>query len=134
MVAVAINRHLAERFGCRVYCALDRLEVTRVARDEGGTRSAHAIRLIGRRLHEAIVAIGNSPTALFALIDLITKKKVAPTVVIGMPVGFVQAREAKEELMELDIPYISIVGTRGGSALAAATINALLGLAKRSAF
>lgn len=134
MVAVAIDRHLAERFGCGVYCALDGLESAGVAREEGGTRSAKAFSLLGGRLNEAIMAIGNSPTALFALLDLITRKKVAPVVVVGMPVGFVQAKEAKEELMKLDIPYISIVGTRGGSALAAATINALLRLAERSAF
>ncbi|MBM3119565.1 MAG: hypothetical protein FJ006_08475 [Chloroflexi bacterium] len=130
MVAVAINRHLAERFGCEIYCALDGLESAGVGREKCDTRSAAAFRLLTEELNKAIVAIGNSPTALLALLDLIVRKKVTPAVVIGMPVGFVQAREAKEELMKLDIPYISIVGTRGGSALAAATINALLGLAK----
>lgn len=129
MVAVAINRHLAESFGCEIHCALDELESSAITTPEDTTRSATAFRLVGNNFNEAIVAIGNAPTALLALIDLIIQQKVAPAVVLGMPVGFVQAKESKEELMKLDIPYISIVGTRGGSALAAAAINALLGLA-----
>ena len=134
MVSVAINRHLAEKFGCEVYCALDELELAKITQEEGSTRSGTAFRVLGERLNEAIVAIGNSPTALLALLELVSSKKVTPALVVGTPVGFVQAKESKEELMKLDIPYISIVGTRGGSALAGAAVNALLGLAERSAF
>jgi precorrin-8X/cobalt-precorrin-8 methylmutase len=80
-------------------------------------------------LSGAVIAIGNAPTALLALIDLIDTKEVNPALVVGMPVGFVQAKESKTELMKRDTPYISIAGTRGGSAMAAATVNALLKIA-----
>lgn len=128
MAAVAIDHHLANKFGCSIHCALDEPEAARVAREEGSTRTAAAFRLLNKQLDKAIVAIGNSPTALLTLIELIIQKEVAPAVVIGTPVGFVQATEAKEELMKLDIPYIAVAGTRGGSAIAAATVNALLRL------
>jgi precorrin-8X/cobalt-precorrin-8 methylmutase len=131
MVAVAINRHRAAKFGCALHCALDELDSARTAGGEGSTRTAAAFRLLGERLSESIVVIGNSPTTLLTLLEMITRQRVAPALVIGMPVGFVQAKEAKEKLMERDIPYISLVGTRGGSALAAAAVNALLGLAEQ---
>ncbi|MFH1003730.1 MAG: precorrin-8X methylmutase [Chloroflexota bacterium] len=129
MAAAGINHRLAAQFGSPVYCALEEAGPAGTAADEGSTRTAAAFRRLAGRLNESIIAIGNSPTALLALVEMIRQKKVAPAVVIGMPVGFVQAAESKEALMALDVPYISIAGTRGGSALAAATVNALLGLA-----
>lgn len=129
MAAVAINHRLTDKFGCAVHCALEEFEASGAVREEGSTRTSAAFRYLGARLSEAIIVIGNSPTALLTLIELINEKKAGPALVIGMPVGFVQAKEAKEKLMEMDVPYISIEGTRGGSALAAATVNALLGLA-----
>ena len=130
MVAVAIDQNLAKKFGCSIYCALDKPEAIRVAQEEGSTRTAATFRLLNKELDKAIVAIGNSPTALLTLTELIVKKKVTPAIIIGTPVGFIQATEAKEELMKLDIPYITVEGTRGGSAIAAATVNALLRLAE----
>ena len=130
MVAVAIDHRRAEKFGCSISCALDEPEAARIAQEQGSTRSAAAFRLLNKDLNKAIVAIGNSPTALLTLTGLIVRKEVTPAVVIGTPVGFVQAAEAKEELMKLDIPYITVAGTRGGSAIAAATVNALLRLAE----
>ena len=129
MVSVAVNRQLAAKFGCEIHCALEESEIAGVERDEEVTRTAGAIFSLGQRLNGSIVAIGNSPTALLSLLKMATQKKASPAVVIGMPVGFVQAKEAKEKLMKMDIPYISIAGTRGGSALAAATVNALLKIA-----
>jgi precorrin-8X/cobalt-precorrin-8 methylmutase len=93
---------------------------------EAGTRSATAMLNLGTRLNNAIVAIGNAPTALLALVDMVRESRIAPALVIGMPVGFIMARESKIELTKLAVPYITISGTRGGSALAAASINALL--------
>ncbi|MBI3040811.1 MAG: precorrin-8X methylmutase [Chloroflexi bacterium] len=130
MVAVAIDHRRAKKFGCSINCALNEPGADRIAREQGSTRSAAAFRLLDKKLNGAIVAIGNSPTALLTLTELIVKGEVAPAVVIGTPVGFVQATEAKEELMKLDIPYITVAGTRGGSAIAAATVNALLRLAE----
>jgi precorrin-8X/cobalt-precorrin-8 methylmutase len=76
------------------------------------------------------VAIGNAPTALLALLDLIDEGEAAPALVIGMPVGFVACAESKDELLKRTVPYITILGRRGGSSAAAATVNALLDLMK----
>ena len=128
MVATGINSHIAEACGCLVMCGLD--EVGDDNNSSGNsTRAATSIRYLGARLHDAIVAIGNAPTALLALIDLIDNYGVRPALVVGMPVGFVQAKESKEELMKRDVPYITVIGTRGGSSMAAATVNALLKIA-----
>ena len=130
MVAVGINYHLTQEFGCSVHCALDEPGMMKQAQEEGVTRSAGAIRWLGRKLDGAIVVIGNAPTALLALLDLIDSGDVRPALVVGMPVGFVQAEESKAELTKRDVPYITVEGTRGGSAMAIATVNALLKLAQ----
>ncbi len=127
MAAAGINRNLADNFACQVHCALDEFTGSESTL-EAGTRSASAMLNLGTRLNDAIVAIGNAPTALLALIDMVRKSGIAPALVIGMPVGFIMARESKIELTKLAVPYITISGTRGGSALAAASINALLRL------
>jgi precorrin-8X/cobalt-precorrin-8 methylmutase len=125
MVAAGINRHLAESCGCSVSCAMDENK----GLNPNTTRAAAAMRHLGKRLNGAIVAIGNAPTALRALLDLIDCKEIRPALIVGMPVGFVQAKESKDELMKRDIPCVTIAGTRGGSALAVATVNALLKIA-----
>ena len=88
-----------------------------------------AIRELAPRIDGAVVAVGNAPTALLALLDLVDAGMVSPALVVGMPVGFVACPESKEELVKREIPYITIMGRRGGSSAAAATINALLELA-----
>jgi precorrin-8X/cobalt-precorrin-8 methylmutase len=125
MVAAGINRHLAEACGCSLSCAMDEAEGLK----PNTTRAAAAMRHLGTRLSGAIVAIGNAPTALLALLELIDNDGIKPALIVGMPVGFVQAKESKDELMKRDIPYITIAGTRGGSALAVATVNTLLKMA-----
>jgi len=129
MVAVGINRHLAEACGCLVSCAMDEIKRQEQAKGENTTRAAAAMQCLGKRLDGAIVVVGNAPTALLALLELLDNDGIKPALIVGMPVGFVQAREAKEELMKREVPYITITGTRGGSAMAAATINALLKMA-----
>ncbi len=131
MVAVGINRQLAEKYGCSVRCALDEMERENFSYSENVTRSASAIYHLGARLNNSIVAIGNAPTALFSLINLIDEKEVLPALVVGMPVGFIEAKESKKELVKRDVPCIVVEGTRGGSAMAVATVNALLKLADR---
>lgn len=123
MVAVGINRRLAE--ACPVSCAMDETEGLK----PDTTLAAAAMRHLGKRLNGAIVAIGNAPTALLALLELVDNDGVRPALVVGMPVGFVQAKESKAGLMKRDIPYVTIAGTRGGSALAVAAVNALLKIA-----
>ncbi len=133
MVKAGINRRLTERFGGTVSAALEQQGLAPVARRRGLTRSRVAFEMLGDKLNGAVVAIGNAPTALLALLDLAAGGQVTPACVIGMPVGFVQAREAKERLRLSGLPYITIRGFRGGSALAAATVNALRELAEDDA-
>ncbi len=128
MAAAGINRKKTDEFGCDVTCAIDNPGAIKITNEGGITRSAAAIRFLDTKLHNAIIAIGNAPTALFALIDLIDSTDITPALIVGMPVGFVGAKESKSELMKRDIPFIAIEGNRGGSALAVAAVNALLKL------
>lgn len=129
MVASGINQKKATSFGCTINCALDHPQAFLRAQQEKSTLTSAAIRSIGRDLSSSIVAIGNAPTALFALIDLIDNSYLKPVLIIGMPVGFVGAVESKTALVKRNIPFIIVEGNRGGSALAAATINALFNIA-----
>lgn len=109
-----------------VICTLADPRVAGLAKEIGNTRSAAALELWRDRLGGAVVAIGNAPTALFRLIEMLDTGAPRPAVVIGMPVGFVGAAESKE-LLRADgrIPFIVVTGRKGGSAMAAAAINAL---------
>lgn len=132
MVAAGITRSMASRLGCRILCAIDEPAVLELARARQITRSAAAMLHLSSLMPGAVVAIGNAPTALFALLGALRTGLAAPALIVGTPVGFVGAAEAKEELIRYDrppVPYVTIEGTRGGSAIAAATVNALLRLA-----
>lgn len=109
-----------------VMCTLRDLRTPEISAFIDNTRSAAAVDLWGKDLDGAIVAIGNAPTALFRLLELIQRGGPRPAAVIGMPVGFVGAAESKEALAVLDtIPWAIIEGRLGGSAMAAACVNAL---------
>jgi precorrin-8X/cobalt-precorrin-8 methylmutase len=109
-----------------VVCTLSDPETSRLAATLQTTRSAAAIDLWPGRLAGAVVAIGNAPTALFRLLELLDRGAPMPACVIGMPVGFVGAAESKEALIAFErVPYIVVRGRRGGSAIAAACVNAL---------
>ena len=109
-----------------VVCTLSDPETSRLAASLQTTRSAAAIDLWLDRLAGAVVAIGNAPTALFRLLELLARGAPMPACVIGMPVGFVGAAESKQALIAFErAPYIVVRGRRGGSAIAAATVNAL---------
>ncbi|WP_370676216.1 precorrin-8X methylmutase [Pleomorphomonas sp. PLEO] len=109
-----------------VICTLDDPSVPTLALTIGNTRTAAAMMLWGDRLKGAVVVIGNAPTALFHLFEMLDAGAPRPAVVIGMPVGFVGAAESKEALMAWgQVPYIVVRGRKGGSAMAAATVNAL---------
>jgi precorrin-8X/cobalt-precorrin-8 methylmutase len=111
-----------------VVCTLRDPRVPDLARSLGTTRSAAALELWRDRLDGAVVAIGNAPTALFRLFDLIDEG-LTPAAVIGVPVGFIGAAESKAALVEIatarGIPFIVVRGRRGGSAITAAALNAL---------
>lgn len=111
----------------RVICTLDAPSVAEHAKEIHNTRSAAAVELWQPFIKNSIVVIGNAPTALFHLLDLIEKGMEKPILIIGFPVGFVGAKESKMALASnnFSIPYIVVHGRRGGSAMAAAAINAL---------
>ena len=129
MVAVGTSKALLARAGCSITTLIDAPSVEERAKREGITRSAAAILELAPRLDGAVAAIGNAPTALLALLDLVDERKAAPALIIGMPVGFVACAEAKAELAKRATAHITILGNRGGSSAAAATLNALLTLA-----
>lgn len=109
-----------------VICTLDAAEVPALAARIGNTRTAAAMELWGDRLDGALVAIGNAPTALFHLLEMIDAGAPKPAAVIGMPVGFVGAAESKEALLaDGRIPCAIVRGRKGGSAMAVAAVNAL---------
>jgi precorrin-8X/cobalt-precorrin-8 methylmutase len=110
-----------------VMCTLNEPEVPAIAQRIANTRSAAAIELWLPYLEGAVVAIGNAPTALFRLLELLDQGAPPPAVILGFPVGFVGAAESKAELAahSRGVPFITLHGRRGGSAIAAAAINAL---------
>jgi precorrin-8X/cobalt-precorrin-8 methylmutase len=109
-----------------VICTLRDPRVVSLAQELGTTRTAAAMELWRDRIAGAVVVIGNAPTAAFRLIELLNDGMAAPAAVIGMPVGFVGAAESKEALIaDGRVPYLIVRGRRGGSAMAAAAVNAL---------
>lgn len=128
MVEVGISKALLTRLGTTTRCQIDTPQTSERARKESTTRSVAAIRELAPHLNGAVVAVGNAPTALLALLDLIEEGGAKPALVVGMPVGYVACAESKDELTRSSVPYITIKGRRGGSSAAAATINALLTL------
>ena len=133
MVEVGISKALLSARGVGTDCRIDTAEVAARAKREQTTRSVAAIRELTPLLEGAVVAIGNAPTALLALLDLVAGGGPQPALVIGMPVGFVACAESKEELEHSPLPFITVRGRRGGSSAAAATVNALLILAGQGA-
>ncbi|MCL2340894.1 MAG: precorrin-8X methylmutase [Proteobacteria bacterium] len=128
MAASGISAVLLARFGNRVICRVAEPETAALAKANGTTRSDAAI---VRSIDDAIgiVAVGNAPTALLKAMDLIDRGLFAPDLVIGVPVGFVNAAESKELLAEKAYPFITALGRKGGTPVAVAAVNALLKLA-----
>jgi precorrin-8X/cobalt-precorrin-8 methylmutase len=110
-----------------VICTLRDALVPELAKQNGTTRSAAALELWGDKLAGAIVAIGNAPTALFHLIEMLARGAPKPAAIVGVPVGFVGAAESKTALAagQSGVPFLTVHGRLGGSAMAAAAINAL---------
>ncbi|WP_306120528.1 MULTISPECIES: precorrin-8X methylmutase [unclassified Roseitalea] len=116
--------------GCRLHCAIGDAQVAAYAHEHGMTRAAAQIDLWGERLEGQIVAIGNAPTALFRLLELLDEGRVGrPAAVIAFPVGFVGAAESKAELVRdaRGMAHVTLLGRRGGTAMAQAALNALAG-------
>ncbi len=131
MVSSGIRARLPDVYSGSLSCMLYSDEASALAVEDGTTKSAAAIRLARSEYDGGIVAIGNAPTALFELIDLIKAGEVRPALIVGVPVGFVGAAESKIELLDLDVPFITNPDRRGGSPIAAAIVNGLIALAGR---
>ncbi|HEX5610542.1 MAG TPA: precorrin-8X methylmutase [Solirubrobacterales bacterium] len=125
MVAAGVTRSRLEADN-EVICTIGEPGVPDLAKELGTTRSAAALDLWGDRLDGGVVVIGNAPTALFRLLEMIEAGAPRPAVVIGVPVGFVGAAESKQALAESDLGHLVVRGRRGGSAIAAGAVNALV--------
>ena len=111
--------------GNEVVCTLRDARTAGLAAELGTTRSAAALELWRERMGGAVVVVGNAPTALFHLLEMVATGAPRPAAVIGMPVGFVGAAESKAALAATDLPHAVVLGRMGGSAMAAAAVNAL---------
>ena len=115
--------------GGRVICLIQDDDVCSRARETGNTRAAEAVDAAMSEMEDGIYVVGNAPTALLRLISLIQQGLAKPALVIGLPVGFVNAAESKAELLSMSYPSITNVGRKGGSNIAASVVNALVKLA-----
>ena len=125
MARVGIRKNELARFEATVTCYMNDPQVHSAAKASGVTRAKIAVEIAAADMADGIYVIGNAPTGLLSLIDMINEHKASPALIVGLPVGFVNAAESKAALMELDIPFISNVGRKGGSNVAASVVNAL---------
>jgi precorrin-8X/cobalt-precorrin-8 methylmutase len=130
MVAAGLHRPSLEALGVGLHCFIDDPEVCRTAEATGTTRSRCAMEKAISAVGDAVYVVGNAPTALLALCAAVREGKVRPRLVVAMPVGFVAVAESKEEALALGMPVLAVRGRKGGSAVAAAAVNALLLLAQ----
>jgi precorrin-8X/cobalt-precorrin-8 methylmutase len=129
MALSGIRQRDLARFGAKTICLIDDPQVARAAARQETTRARAAVDAAREWIEGGILAVGNAPTALLRLLELVDAGQVAPALVIGLPVGFVNAAESKAALMERAIPFITNLGRKGGSNVAASVVNAFLILA-----
>ena len=127
MAKSGINKRAALQLGCDLHCFIDAPEVAEAALKSGFTRAREAVDWAADTLENPMIfVVGNAPTALMRLYDLITARTLSPSLIIAAAVGFVNVVESKEMIIELDVPYIAAKGQKGGSNVEAAICNALL--------
>ncbi len=126
MAKAGINKRALARYGGEVYCFMSDGDVAETARKNGTTRATASMDKAAAMDRKLIFAIGNAPTALVRLYELIAEGKLNPELIIGVPVGFVNVVQSKELIMETEVPYIVARGRKGGSNIAACICNALL--------
>ena len=126
MALSGINKRKLDTLGCKYKCLVAEEETAKLAKDKGITRSMAAVELAAKDKGRKLFAFGNAPTALYKAMETKSEKELNLDAIVGVPVGFVGAAEAKDELEKTDIPYIISKGRKGGSNLAAAIINAIL--------
>lgn len=126
MAKAGINKKALAKYGGEVYCFMSDEDVAAKAKEQGSTRAVASMDKAAEMGKPLIFAIGNAPTALVRLYELIEEKKISPYLIIGVPVGFVNVVQSKELIMDTDAPYIVARGRKGGSNIAACICNALL--------
>lgn len=126
MAKSGINKKALERLGVEVYCFMSDEDVAKRAKEEGVTRAMVSMEKACELGRDVIFVIGNAPTALFKIKELMDQGKIVPRGIIGVPVGFVNVVEAKELILTTKVPYIVARGRKGGSNVAAAICNALM--------
>ena len=126
MAKAGINKRALARYGGEVYCFMSDEDVAKIAKERGVTRAAVSMEKAAQIEKPVIFAIGNAPTALIELYEMIQSGKYRPAFIIGVPVGFVNVEAAKDLILNTDVPYIINRGRKGGSNIAAAICNALL--------
>ncbi len=126
MARSGINKTAAGKLGCEIHCFMSDPDVAEKAKERGSTRAVVSMEKAAELERPLVFVIGNAPTALLRLRELIDEGKVSPKLVIGVPVGFVNIIESKESIMEAGVPYIVAKGRKGGSTVAAAIVNALM--------
>ena len=131
MARAGIRNQELKKCGVALKCHMEDPKVHQKAKTSGCTRAKAAVDAAVSEMKEGIYVIGNAPTALLRLIELIEDDSAQPALIIGLPVGFVNAAESKARLIRIDYPYISNVGRKGGSNVAASVVNALSKMAMR---
>ena len=133
MARVGIRKKELDRFGASTVCFMNDPDIHRRARASGSTRARIAVDMAVDDMKDGIYVVGNAPTALLRLIELVEAQQAQPALIIGLPVGFVNAAESKAALMDLGYPYITNLGRKGGSNVAASVVNALAIMASERA-
>ena len=126
-----LNKQNPKDFGNNVICNISELSVMEAAKEAGKTRAQMSMRIAKEDMNGGIVVVGNAPTALLEVMEMIREGITKPALVIGIPVGFISAVESKEELAKMDIPFITNLGRKGGSPCASAIVNALYKLLRQ---
>lgn len=126
MAKSGVNKAALQKYGSEVHCFMADSDVALAAKERQVTRAYISMEKAATLDKKVIFAIGNAPTALIRLYEMVKEGKIKPDLIIGVPVGFVNVVEAKELIMELDIPFIVAKGRKGGSNVAASICNALL--------
>lgn len=126
MAKAGINKKALEKYGGEVFCFMSDEDVAERAKDLGCTRATACMDKAAAMGKPLIFAIGNAPTALVRLYELLKEEKISPYLIIGVPVGFVNVVQSKEMIMDTKAPYIVAKGRKGGSNIAACIVNALL--------
>ncbi len=126
MALAGINKKALAKFGGKAHCFMADEDVALIAKQKNITRAAVSMEKAANIVKPVIFAIGNAPTALIKLYEILAERKYKPAFIIGVPVGFVNVEAAKELILNTDIPYIINKGKKGGSSIAAAICNAIL--------